>query len=206
MYQLLEMKHILCFALLCIVCTADALEYKETTCDGNKPAIQLTISSTEFFHVYAKTFAMSDGSEIQSDLSQTGSNNPLLQKSFRYIHTLMSDIGIEATHYSTNNSHVNFRICNHDLVEIILFAVVGNFVTNPDDTDFSTQSSASNLASLVIDVYTGQLIVVNSYNAIRSLFLEALLVICIIIIARLSFVRTVTQSVTPHTPPHEKRT
>jgi hypothetical protein len=200
------MKHVICFALACILHTVYALEYQETTCDGNKTAIQLTISSTEFFHVYAKTFAMSDGSVIQTDLSQTGSNNPLLQKSFRYIHTLMSDIGIEATHYSANDSHVNFRICNHDLVEIILFAVVGNFVTNPDDTDFSTQSSASNLASLVIDVYTGQLIVVNSYNAIRSLFLEALLVICIIIIARLSFVRTVTQSVTPVTPHHEKRT
>jgi hypothetical protein len=189
------MKPVTWLLLACISYNVNALTYKEATCENNKTAIQLTITSHEFFTAYAKTFAMSDGSVIQSDMAQNGVNNPLLQKSFRYIHTLMSNIGIEATHYSTNDSHVNFRICNDDLVQIILFAVVGNFVTTPTDTDFSTQSSASNLASLVIDVYTGQLIVVNSYNAIRSLFLEALLVLCIIIIARLSFVRNITNAV-----------
>jgi hypothetical protein len=183
--------YLACLLLICCTQQISALHYETAVCDDNQTAIQMTISSQEFFTVYAKTFAMSDGSTIQGDASDQDSDSPILQKSFRYIHSLMANIGIEATHYSSNDADVKFRICNDQIVQILMFAVIGNFVTNPTDEDLSLQSTTKNLANIVIDVYTGQLIVVNSYNAIRALFLEALLVLCIIIIARISFVKQV---------------
>lgn len=44
----------------------------------------------------------------------------------------------------------------------------------------------------MIDVYTNRLSLVNSYNIVRSYFLETLLVVSIIAIGRLALVRNVT--------------
>jgi hypothetical protein len=44
----------------------------------------------------------------------------------------------------------------------------------------------------VMDAYTGQLVVHMPYDAVRGYFVEALLVISIIVITRISFVRNVT--------------
>ena len=45
------------------------------------------------------------------------------------------------------------------------------------------------MPSVVIDTYTGQLVMHTPYDAVRGYFVEALLVISIIVISRLTFVR-----------------
>jgi hypothetical protein len=49
-----------------------------------------------------------------------------------------------------------------------------------------------NVAWQVMDAYTGMLVVHMPYDAVRGYFVEALLVISIIVITRISFVRNVT--------------
>jgi hypothetical protein len=44
----------------------------------------------------------------------------------------------------------------------------------------------------VVDTYTGKLSIHMPYDAVRGYFVEALLVISILVITRLSFVRNVT--------------
>jgi hypothetical protein len=187
------MKILGAYLLICILGNTYALSYSHIKCVNNASGFELRVTPHEFFTVYSKTFAMSDGSIIQDGFKGIGVDDMLLEKSFIYIHTLMSNIGIDTQRYTAGDPDVAFKVCDNDLIQIFLFAVIGNFITNPLDPDFSVQSSASNLASIVIDVYTGQLVIVNSYSAIRPLFLEALLVLCIIIIARLTFVRNIKE-------------
>jgi hypothetical protein len=47
----------------------------------------------------------------------------------------------------------------------------------------------------VVDTFTGRLVVRMPYDAVRGYFIEALLVISIIVITRLSFVRNVTYKI-----------
>ena len=72
-----------------------------------------------------------------------------------------------------------------------MLAVLGNFVSTPADPKYSSQSASSTLATVVID-YTGSLVVVHSFATMRTYFLESLLFISIIAIARLSIVKKVT--------------
>jgi hypothetical protein len=76
-----------------------------------------------------------------------------------------------------------------DVVNMLLLAAVGNFVAGPGDTNISPQSSMKSMPSVVIDAYTGQLVMHTPYDAVRGYFVEALLVISIIVISRLTFVR-----------------
>ena len=107
------------------------------------------------------------------------------------------------------------------MVNLLLLGVVGNFVTNPGesfccsqtaltacekpsalitllsgDPALSASNTASAVPSVVVDTYTGRLVVRMPYDAIRGYFIEALLVISIIVITRLSFVRNVTYKIT----------
>lgn len=86
------------------------------------------------------------------------------------------------------------QICGQDVIDLILLAVVGNFVTNPSDPAI-TSSTYSAVPSIVVDTYTGKLVVRMPYDAVRSYFIEALLIISIIVITRLSFVRNVTYKI-----------
>ncbi len=82
------------------------------------------------------------------------------------------------------------------MVDILLLGIVGKFVTNPGDPSLSAPSTASAVPSVVVDTYTGRLVVRMPYDAVRGYFIEALLVISIIVITRLSFVRNVTYKIT----------
>lgn len=81
------------------------------------------------------------------------------------------------------------KICGKDVVNLLLLAAVGNFVAGPSDANISPQSSMKSMPSVVIDAYTGQLVMHTPYDAVRGYFVEALLVISIIVISRLTFVR-----------------
>lgn len=81
------------------------------------------------------------------------------------------------------------KICGEDVVNLLLLAAVGNFVAGPSDPNISPQSSAKSMPSVVVDAYTGQLVMHTPYDAVRGYFVEALLIISIIVISRLTFVR-----------------
>ena len=72
---------------------------------------------------------------------------------------------------------------------MMLLSVVGNFVSVPGDVSTSSQSSLETMPSVAIDAYTGQLVMRTPYDAVRGYFVEALLVLSIIAISRLTFVR-----------------
>lgn len=76
---------------------------------------------------------------------------------------------------------------------IFLLGVVGNFVTSPSDPKISSsQSSSEPIASIVMDVYTGRLALVHPFSAIRTYFLETMLIVSILAIAKLSLVQGVS--------------
>ena len=83
-----------------------------------------------------------------------------------------------------------------DCVDLLLLATVGNFVASPDDPNLSPQSSMRSMPSVVIDTYTGELVMHTPYDAVWGYFVEALQVISIIIISRLMFVRNNTYTTT----------
>ena len=82
---------------------------------------------------------------------------------------------------------------------IALLAVVGNFVSPaprgpsvaPGSVGGLGKPGAS-LPTVVVDVDTGRLQVVSSMSSLRAYFLEAMLVVSVLAIARLSMVQTVT--------------
>jgi hypothetical protein len=71
---------------------------------------------------------------------------------------------------------------------MMLLAAVGNLVSRAGDPNESPQSSMQSMPTVVIDAYTGRLAMRTLYNAVRGYFVEALLVISIIVISRLTFV------------------
>jgi hypothetical protein len=83
-----------------------------------------------------------------------------------------------------------------DVLDLLLLAAVGNFVASPMDPNISLQSSMRAMPSVVIDTYTGELVMHTPYDAVRGYFVEALLVISIIVISRLTFVRNNTYNTT----------
>lgn len=74
---------------------------------------------------------------------------------------------------------------------MLLLAAVGNFVSGTGSTQPGTSSTSTleAMPSVAIDPYTGQLIMHTPYDAVRGYFVEALLVLSIIAISRLTFVR-----------------
>ena len=73
---------------------------------------------------------------------------------------------------------------------------MGNFVASPSDLNISPQSSMQSMPSVVIDTYTGELVMHTPYDSVRGYFVEALLFISIIVISRLTFVRNNTYTTT----------
>jgi hypothetical protein len=88
------------------------------------------------------------------------------------------------------------RACVQDVVDILLLAAVGNFVSRLGDPNLLQQSSQQSMPTVVIDSYTGRLSMRTPYNAVRGYFVEALLVISIIVISRLTFIRNNTYRTT----------
>jgi hypothetical protein len=62
---------------------------------------------------------------------------------------------------------------------------------DPSLSSIGSGSSFSTVPSVVVDTFTGKLMMRMPYDAVRGYFIEALLVISIIVITRLTFVRNV---------------
>ena len=157
----------------------------------NGRGVEINFTNEEFFSVYSQTFKMSDGSKISDTFTGIAPDEPFVQETLAYMKTLMSNIKV-VEKGTQAPGFVRLEVCNEDIIRLLLLGILGNFVTSPTDPNLSSQSSSEFLASVVVDVYTGKLVLVNSYNLIRSYFLETLLIISIIAIARLALVRNIT--------------
>lgn len=173
------------------------LQAATAACPGGSPGIAINVTAKEFYASFASIFRLSDGSTIRPPSAER-------MESVRYMQELMYSVGISVNESASAASNGMYegdilQICGQDVVDLILLAVVGNFVTSPSDPSLSSPSTggaASTVPSVVIDTYTGRLVVRMPYDAVRGYFIEALLVISIIVITRLSFVRNVTYKIT----------
>lgn len=75
-----------------------------------------------------------------------------------------------------------------------MFCIFG--AGDPQLSSVGSGSTSSTVPSVVVDTFTGRLVVRMPYDAVRGYFIEALLVISIIVITRLSFVRNVAYKIT----------
>lgn len=153
-------------------------------------AVTFSFTGDEFLNTFSQVFHMSDGSQLQMT---TGNSSASILNSYAVtnILSIMGDVGV--THSVEGNS---LTVCESDILKVIMLASLGNFVTSPVDEIIGSAS----IAQVVVDVYTGRLVVVIPYNSLRSYFLETLLVISVIGIARLSLVRSVNIGVKNKVP------
>jgi hypothetical protein len=146
------------------------------------PGIAVHASASEFYSSFASIFRLSDGSTISVPAQER-------TESLEYIQGMLKSVGVYVNKTDTTAHGDVLQICGKDVVDMLLLAVVGNFVASPGDPNISPQSSMKSMPSVVIDAYTGQLVMHTPYDAVRGYFVEALLVISIIVISRLTFVR-----------------
>lgn len=147
----------------------------------NTKAISLSFTPEQYVSAFRQVFTMSDGS---TPTAITGvDSHPLLSDAMKHILSILGDVGAQA---SPDGSSI--VVCETQLLRLIMLGALGNFVINPLD---SAVRQAGSLATVVLDAYTGRLIITTPYSALRSYFLETLLVVSVITIARLTMVRTV---------------
>jgi hypothetical protein len=160
-------------------------------CPDGVPGIAVNVTAREFYSSFASIFKLSDGSAVKPPSAER-------MESVKYMQELMFSVGIAVNETASAASNGVYegdvlQICGKDVLDLILLGIVGNFVANPSDPSLSPSTgAASTVPSVVIYTYTGRLVVRMPYDAIRGYFIEALLVISIIVITRLSFIRNVT--------------
>lgn len=159
--------------------------------DGTSVVIRA--AKADVLQAYSNIFKMSDGSTPSPSAGGDATANT--QLSVSYVGTLLEAVGVEMEDVvDVGNDKVDIKVASGQVVEVLLLAIMGNFVSRSSDADKgSLQSSASDtLPRVVVDVYTGKLQLVSSFSTLRAYFLETLLIISVISIARLSLVRKVT--------------
>lgn len=170
---------------------------------GPGSAVDVEFTKREFFTAYASTFRMSDGSAIL--VPDEGSGGEFADRALSYLTTLMRNIGVnkveEAIGGEGVTEKVRLRVCEADVIRLLFMGVLGSFVSStatdgsakPSPQDSQSTASSEFLSNVVVDVYTGELEFTNPYNVLsyRSFFLETLLVVSVIVIARLALVQTV---------------
>jgi hypothetical protein len=173
--------------LLAILGYATAYRTFEISC-GDTDGIGIQMTTSDFTDAYTQTFHMSDGSKIV-DSADSGDMEHM-NAAFERMKVMMSAIGaVQDNNQSVAVEHT-VRICGQNMTRILMLAVLGNFVSSPADPKYNSQSSAETLATVVVD-YSGSLVVVHSFATMRTYFLESLLFISIIAMARLSLVKKV---------------
>jgi hypothetical protein len=141
--------------------------HPDASCTGGT-AVELLFTPDEFIHSFKEVFVMSDG-------SVAGNNSiPSAMELTSYAQLLMHNVGVNSS-TSPTRSHV----CTSSLMNLYMLAAVGNFATHGDE------AMINSLPSVVVDAYTGKLATLRSYADTRTIFLETLLVVCIIAIARI---------------------
>jgi hypothetical protein len=132
---------------------------------------------------------MSDGSNIDDLYSDKNSTGKMTLKgsSLNYTSSLLRLVGVEELSLAGESDMMTFQVCGIDMVKIFMLGIVGNFVTSTK----KDEASQNGLAKVVIDVYTGRLTLVNSFSVVRSYFLETMLIISILAVAKLTIIRNV---------------
>jgi hypothetical protein len=168
-----------------------SMESSATTCEGGEVGMLVHMPVNEFARSYASTFRMSDGSQIvDSDVGDMEH----MDAAFTHMKTLMTSVGatkVSTNRHSYDNVGHTVEICGYNMTRILMLAVLGNFVSNPKDPKYGSQSAADTMATVVVD-YTGSLVIVHAFATMRTYFLETLLFISIVAIARLSLIKKVT--------------
>lgn len=145
--------------------------------------ISLNVTTQEFYASYARIFQLSDGSSLLQPSASASS-----QDAAKYTQQLLHAVGVSS---SLSGNTIAMNACGKDAMDILLLAAVGNLVSNPSDMN------PVGTPTIVMDAYTGKLAVYMPYDTVRGYFVEALLIISILVITRLSFVRNITYNVTP---------
>lgn len=185
------MKQQCCLALLIFLSSLNQPCYcnwdsSMATCSKSSSvkAIQLNFTVGDFVGVFAKTFVLSDGSTPV--VSPSTSSGFLASGALKNVVGMLGDVGVRV-----GDNGTSLVVCEDDLLRIGMLAVLGNFVSTPMDQEVQVPGT---IATVVVDVYTGALVVIPPYNVLREYFLETLLVISVLAIARLSLVRRVALS------------
>lgn len=140
----------ICLILAAAAVCSDALKINA---DEKNKCLFLNATLQEFYASFADVFRMSDGSTIK--VPETIQSRNMAQTA--YIQELMHAVGVDvacATEQQNTDSTslVCMKVCGTDLMNILLLAVVGNFVTNPGDPAISAtaQSSSANAVPSVV--------------------------------------------------------
>jgi len=154
------------------------------TCVNGRDKLKFDIPLDEFSSSYRKTFYMSDGSVVDPR------DNDHMRIAYEHMLQLMGGIGVSTEDSLVNGDVYSKWVCPEEIPRIFMLATLGNFLTSPSDSRvWEGVSSSRKLPVIVID-RTGKLIISNSFAQTRSMYLEALLLISVVAIARLSIFKT----------------
>jgi hypothetical protein len=169
--------------------------------DPNAPAaaslaVQVRIRVDELARVYSQVFRMSDGSVLPFLDDEIGkydmASAHFIQRAVEYLKVVISPTGVVMQNEMVDGQDMlELTICSNRLSRLMLLAVVGNFVSNPS-SDVVSEEQFDDAIRVVVNPRTGQMEFVSQYNITKMYMLQALLVICLIVIVRLSVVRNVT--------------
>lgn len=152
--------------------------------DSNCVAVRTT--NAEFYRVFASQFRMSDGSAMDASDAAAGEGS---RKTRAFATRFMRNVNATVHADESSPDAFSIEMCGTDLLRNALLAVVGNYVSSPGDVALSPPSSTQAVPVVVVDTYTGELVTHVAYSGVRGYFVEALLVVSIAVIARLTFVR-----------------
>lgn len=200
---------LLCTCLLCTVestpgvdsitianCPAAVIPVDPNAPAAASLAVQVKIRVDELARVYSQVFRMSDGSVLPFLDDETGkydmASAHFIQRAVEYLKVVISPTGVVMQNEVVDGQEMlELTICSNRLSRLILMAVVGNFVSNPS-SDVVSEEQYDDAIRVVVNPRTGQMEFVSQYNITKMYMLQALLVICLIVIVRLSVVRNVT--------------
>lgn len=164
--------------------------------------VQVTTDNAEFFDVFASQFRLSDGSLVSASAREAGAetSEQWAGRAREFAQRFLGNVGVTVVPGSTAQSAFAIQICDKHVLRNVLLSVVGNFVLSPGDPEASPSSSTQAPPTVVVDPYTWDLMTHVSYSGVRGYFVEALLVVSIVVIARLTFVRNTPYFTFVHTP------
>lgn len=177
---------------------------------GGQPGIAIEVTAAEFYASFASIFRLTDGSRISVPAGERMESLRYMQYLLRNVHVRVNEAASQEAQSMQGGTGSGegggggaadvLEVCGSDAIDLLLLAVVGNFVSVPGDVATSAQSSLETMPSVAIDAYTGQLVMRTPYDAVRGYFVEALLVLSIIAISRLTFVRNNVYTTVVHLP------
>lgn len=125
---------------------------------------------------------MQDGSTVDP------MDNQHMELAFGYMISLMSALGVTAQKILAADGVELYSLvlCREDTPRVMLQAVLGNLMPHPgEDRDWGGVSSAPALPVVVVD-HEGRLVVQTPFSTMRSIYLEVLVLISVLVIIRLT--------------------